>query len=130
MRPLALSLRQIAGLPRLAITPEQFAALGEYSTSIPTGVFLGKLWRCRLANGRWVVRGYRAYDDEIAEVITWKPRFTVRTGALVVEMANQWRDSLVRASYGIGSMPDPFRRIALTELSRTIAAATGASFVE
>jgi hypothetical protein len=39
-----------------------FEALSEYSTTIPTGVYPGKMWRCHYL-GTWFLRWFGEHED-------------------------------------------------------------------
>jgi hypothetical protein len=45
-------------LPLLDITQDALDALPEYSASIPTGVTLGKTWKCNLHFRQWIYQGW------------------------------------------------------------------------
>lgn len=93
--------RWVASLPRLTISREDFLELLEYSSSIPTGKFVGKMWRAQLANGQWVVRGYQPDPNDATMLLIpcWKPRFAFTSGAEFERMAEMWRASLRAAGY-------------------------------
>ena len=40
-----------------------FGELGEYSHSIPTGVYVGKMWKAKGPDGRWWLRWYDIHPD-------------------------------------------------------------------
>jgi hypothetical protein len=41
------------------MSPAEFADLSEYSSSLPSGTYVGKLWKCRAASGpRWLLGEY------------------------------------------------------------------------
>ena len=44
------------------MTDRDFDDLGEYSTSIPSGVYEGKMWKC-LQRGVWYLRWFGVSDD-------------------------------------------------------------------
>lgn len=96
MRPMHLTLSHLASLPRLHISKWTFDQLGEYSVTIPTGVFFGKLWKAQLWNGRWVVRGYEIdpTDPKMALIRTWKPFFAVRDSRAVTDALELYRVEL------------------------------------
>lgn len=39
-----------------------FSRLAEYSTSIPSGVYPGKMWKCHCLDGEWVLRWFGEVD--------------------------------------------------------------------
>lgn len=86
-----------ADLPTIRLTPEEFRALPEYSTSFPTGVIVGKRWRADL-NARerrmgtpaaWIVREYAPSPkgDDFATIVSFRPIVTVRAD---MEYARFW----------------------------------------
>jgi hypothetical protein len=46
----------------VVMSRRDFDRLDEYSGSVPTGVFLGKCWKCRFTDG-WFLRWYGWSDD-------------------------------------------------------------------
>lgn len=40
-----------------------FARLKNYSLSIPTGKYAGKMWKCQMRDGSWRLRWYEDSDD-------------------------------------------------------------------
>lgn len=39
-----------------------FSKLAEYSTSIPSSVYPGKMWKCQCRGGEWVLRWFGEVD--------------------------------------------------------------------
>jgi len=84
-----------ATLPPIELTQREFDALLEYSRSFPTGVDVGKTWKCnthhgdyvyqgldpfgtpmllnRSRNPCWIVRRYEALNDTHCVVRTYRP---------------------------------------------------------
>lgn len=48
---------ECAALPSIELTQREFDALLEYSMSMPTGVAVGKTWKCNRHSGRHVYQG-------------------------------------------------------------------------
>ncbi len=62
------------------ISRKVFDSLPEYSISVPTGVFIGKVWKCDLnynmTNHDWVICEYVAVpNSNLARVEYRKPEF-------------------------------------------------------
>ena len=58
------------------MSEKQFNQLHEYSTSVPTGVYSGKMWKARIRNGKWYLRWYE--DDSVnREVCNIKSRIII-----------------------------------------------------
>jgi hypothetical protein len=83
-------LKWIDKLPTLRLTAREFMELYEYSATNPTGVTIGKRWRClvgshdidwcrRGGKPRWVIREYVAVaDPKMAGIKNYRPIVIVR----------------------------------------------------
>jgi hypothetical protein len=71
MRTLRLSQRQLDSLP-------------EYSRSVPTGVYHGKMWKVRTLAG-WLVKGYGVHpiSEHFCSGLTWIPEIMKRDSEFV-----------------------------------------------
>lgn len=79
-------------LPTMRLTARQFKDLPEYSGSNPTGVTIGKRWRCLIGahdldwkrkggKPRWVIREYvTVADPKMAGIKNYRPIVIVRSG--------------------------------------------------
>lgn len=87
------TLKWIDLLPTLRITAREFKDLYEYSATNPTGVTIGKRWKCLVGSHdlawcnkggkpRWVVREYVAVEDpKMAGIKQYRPIVVVKAGA-------------------------------------------------
>ena len=71
-------------LPTAMIYADDWERLGEYSCTMPTGVFYGKRWKRNInaynPNNRtpnWVIGGYDPHDDPTQASIVWYDVLTV-----------------------------------------------------
>ncbi len=53
------------------LSQESFDRLYEYSTSRPTGVFIGKRWRCHTKGGDWLIGVYEEKRGECYTTFRW-----------------------------------------------------------
>lgn len=58
------------------VTPAQFKALLEYSFSLPTGKYIGKVWKC-LCKGGWFLGEYVEDPDPTMIGIKWRELIVV-----------------------------------------------------
>lgn len=61
----------LLGEETCTITPAAFDGLLEYSATIPTGVYIGKVWRRRDADGWWLGE-YTEHEDPKKAGIRWR----------------------------------------------------------
>lgn len=45
------------------MSPETLEKLQKYNCSLPSGVYVGKMWKSRQSDGSWVLRWYAESDD-------------------------------------------------------------------
>jgi hypothetical protein len=45
------------------MSKETFAMLKNYSSSIPTGTYVGKMWKAKSRDGKWYLRWYDKDED-------------------------------------------------------------------
>lgn len=50
---------------RAVMSKKIFDDLAEYTTSIPTGVYAGKMWKANTVEGVWILRWYE-YDSAVS----------------------------------------------------------------
>lgn len=55
-----------------------FDKLLNYSSSLPTGVWIGKLWKARLDDGRWYLRWYSTDPRNAANCLINSRPITIR----------------------------------------------------
>ena len=69
-----------------------FLQLGEYSCSVPTGVYVGKMWRCRCRDG-WLLRWYDREDGDQMEIASRRITVTLTEKEflrVVIEWGREW----------------------------------------
>lgn len=72
---------EYAALPTETMSHAAFKSLPEYSCSVPTGVFVGKVWKCNLSAFRprrqsepqWVIREYVANGPDRCRIENRRP---------------------------------------------------------
>lgn len=69
-----------------------FLQLKDYSHSIPTGVYIGKMWRCKARPG-WRLKWYDRVKGEFMEIESRVIRVTmtdIEFARVVIEWAREW----------------------------------------
>jgi hypothetical protein len=92
-------------MPTMRISRRQLEALPEYSTSLPTGTYIGKLWRRNVAVVRapaiWRIGGYFPHEqpDDFVYVRWFKPFLTIADNP-DVERSRELYERNVQTSFG------------------------------
>lgn len=79
-----------------------FLELAEYSCSIPSGVYLGKMWKSRFADG-WYLRWYDREDGDQMEIASRRINVTMTDlefCGLVIEWGREWLLRKVKVKAG------------------------------
>lgn len=84
----------------LRISQRQLDALPEYSMSLPSGRYLGKLWKARYRNG-WIIYGYTVSHFNPGDMVAirdWLPEIMPTDSAFVEALGVSYREE-VKASF-------------------------------